>query len=594
MLKPFYELWSLLDPAERRQFVVLLLAMTVAAFIDVLGIASVGPFLAVLSGAGAGMSRWLAALQRYLGVSDQRSLFVIAGFASLCLVVLGNLLNGCVARALVYYTNLTGFSLGRRLLRAYVTMEHQLLLNKNATEMSKDVLSESDRVATGVLTPTLMLLSRAITAVFVLVLLFYIDPLLATILGAVLGGFYVVTYQAVRQRLGHVGKRAVASNTARFKVVTEVFGAARELRLYGRLRWFLERFDEPALAYSRDTASSMVIGQLPRFVLEPVAFAALIIVSIYVVRTSGDLSHALPIVGVYAFAGYRLVPSMQIVFASYSNVQFFLPALTLIVESLRHETAMAEERSFGEPMRLTRELVLNGVSFRYDRAQVLERIDLAIAAGTTVGLIGQTGAGKTTLLSVILGLLKPTAGGMRVDDVVLADNRASWQRLIGYVPQDVFLLDDTVTANIALGIPPEHVDIAAVERGARLAGIHDFIQTLPQGYATAVGDRGARLSGGQRQRIAIARALYHDPQLIVFDEGTSGLDVDTEEAVMAAIDAMAGTRTILIVSHRASTLRRASVVHLLERGRIVMSGPPERFAQMLGLEGVAQAGASSA
>jgi ABC-type bacteriocin/lantibiotic exporter with double-glycine peptidase domain len=223
---------------------------------------------------------------------------------------------------------------------------------------------------------------------------------------------------------------------------------------------------------------------------------------------------------------------------------------------------------------------------------VLDRIDLAITAGGTVGLIGQTGAGKTTLLSLILGLLKPTSGSIRVDDLVLADaNRASWQRRIGYVPQDVFLLDDTVTANIALGVPPDQVDMAAAERGARLAGIHDFIQRLPLGYATVVGDRGSRLSGGQRQRIVIARALYHDPQLIVFDEGTSGLE--TEEAVLAAIDAMAGTRTIIIVSHRSSTLRRADVVHLLDRGRIVLSGPPERFAQMLGADVLADADAAS-
>jgi ATP-binding cassette, subfamily B, bacterial PglK len=588
MFKPFQELWHLLDAAQRRQFVLLLLAMTVAAFLDVLGIASVGPFLAVLSGGGAGTSRVLAELQRHLGVSDQRSLFVIAGVASLCLVTLSNLLNGWVSRALVYYTNLTGFSLGRRLLRSYVGLGHQVLLSKNATEMGKDILSESDRVATGVLMPTLMLLSRATTAAFVLALLFYIDPMLAIVAGAVLGGFYLVMYQIVRRRLARVGKRAVASNAGRFKVVTEIFGAARELRLYGRLRWFLSRFDEPALAYSRDTASSLVMGQLPRFILEPVAFAALILVSIYVVQTTGDLSHALPIVGVYAFAGYRLVPSLQTVFSSYSNVQFFLPALDLIVTSLRQDTNL-EEPERGEAVRLTRELALEEVSFRYDRERVLDRIDLKVMAGSTVGLIGQTGAGKTTLLSLILGLLKPTSGSMRVDGVVLTDgNLASWQRRIGYVPQDVFLLDDTVTANIALGIPPEEIEMAAVERGARLAGIHDFILRLPQGYATAVGDRGARLSGGQRQRIAIARALYHDPQLIVFDEGTSGLDVETEEAVLAAIDAMAGTRTILIISHRSSTLRRADVVHFLERGRIVLSGPPERFAQMLGADSLAE------
>jgi ATP-binding cassette, subfamily B, bacterial PglK len=596
VLKQFSELWWLLDGAERRQFILLLLAMTAAAVLDVLGIASVGPFLALLGGSGAGGSRWLAELQHYLGTSDQRSLFIVAGLASLCLVTLANLLNGWVALGLVYATNLAGFSLGRRLLRCYVTMEHQALLDRSPTEMSKDILSEADRVATGVLTPTLTLVSRAITIVFVLALLFYLNPMLAITLGVLLGGFYVVTYRIIRKRLAVIGKRATASNAGRFKVVTETFGAARELRLYGRLAWFVRRFDAPALAYARDTASSMVMGQLPRFVLEPVAFAALIIVSIFVVQSTGDLGRALPVVGVYAFAGYRLVPSLQLVFASYSNIQFFLPALNLVVTNLRHEKKSDdEETTHSRPVKLDRELALDAVSFRYAREPVLDRIDLRIAAGSTVGLVGQTGAGKTTLLSLILGLLKPTNGCVRIDDQILADNnRASWQRRIGYVPQDVFLLDDTVAANIALGIPPEKIDMPAVERSAKLAGIHDFAVRLPQGYATTVGERGARLSGGQRQRIAIARALYHDPQLIVFDEGTSGLDVETEEAVLSAIDAMAGTRTIIIVSHRASTLRRASVVHLLEGGRVVASGTPDRFTHVLGAERLVTADATGA
>lgn len=212
-----------------------------------------------------------------------------------------------------------------------------------------------------------------------------------------------------------------------------------------------------------------------------------------------------------------------------------------------------------------------------------------------MGIIGRTGSGKTTLLSIILGLLSPSFGRIDVDGVPLArETLRGWRRHLGYVPQDVFLVDDSIAANIALGLPREQIDQAAVERAGRLAHVHDFVSSLPDQYDTIVGERGTRLSGGQRQRIGIARALYHDPDVIVFDEATSGLDSETEEALMTAIDDLAGHRTLIIIAHRPTTLRRADVVHLLEGGRIVASGPVGQFASAFGLNEMEQASAAAA
>ena len=223
-----------------------------------------------------------------------------------------------------------------------------------------------------------------------------------------------------------------------------------------------------------------------------------------------------------------------------------------------------------------KEIRLEGVGFAYEPGRAaLSDISLTIPARSTVGLVGRTGSGKSTLVGLILGILTPTAGRVLVDGRPLdAEALPAWQNRIGYVPQDVFLIDASVAANIALGVDPDRIDAAAVERAARLAGIHDFVAALPEGYATGVGERGARLSGGQRQRIGIARALYHGPDVIVFDEATSALDGETEAAVMAALGALAGTRTIIMIAHRLSSLARADTVHVIEDGRIVASGPP--------------------
>ena len=216
------------------------------------------------------------------------------------------------------------------------------------------------------------------------------------------------------------------------------------------------------------------------------------------------------------------------------------------------------------------------MSFDYEAGRsTLRGIDLTIPAHTTVGLVGRTGSGKSTLVGLILGILTPSSGRVLIDGTPLdAENLPAWQNRIGYVPQDVFLIDGSVAQNIALGIEPDTLDRAALERAARLAGAHDFIAALPDGYETGVGERGARLSGGQRQRIGIARALYHDPDVIVFDEATSALDGETEAAVMGALGALGGTRTIIMIAHRLTSLRRADTVHVLEDGRIVASGPP--------------------
>jgi len=296
---------------------------------------------------------------------------------------------------------------------------------------------------------------------------------------------------------------------------------------------------------------------------------------LYLMAQSGSFASALPIIALYAFAGYRLMPALQQIYGALTSLRFAGPALDALHQDLM-SLQPAGPNTQQPAMPLTQAITLNNIVYRYPNAATptLKSISLSIPAKSTVGLVGTTGSGKTTTVDLILGLLDAQEGTLAIDGQPITDhNKRAWQRAIGYVPQQIYLADDSVAANIAFGIEPEQIDLAAVERAAKIANLHEFvISDLPQGYATTVGERGVRLSGGQRQRIGIARALYHNPQVLILDEATSALDNLTEQAVMEAVHNLGHEITIILIAHRLSTVRECDQIFLLEKGELKGSG----------------------
>ena len=384
----------------------------------------------------------------------------------------------------------------------------------------------------------------------------------------------------MRRRLNRLGQERAHANLKRFQMAGDAVGGIKDVKILGLEQAYLDRFRKPALAVAEIDAETSAIGEVPRYLLEAIGFGGMLLFVIVMLASgSGDLGKVLPILGVYAFAGLRLFPSLQQVYGSFTSLRFARPTLD------RLHADLMEARSSGggiptgaepAPLGLQRALELADVEFAYPRAEraALRGLDMTIPARTTVGLVGGTGAGKTTVVDLVLGLLEPQGGEIRVDGVPISrENRRAWQRAIGYVPQAIFLTDELVAANIAFGLPPEQVDRAAVERAARVAELHDFVMTeLPQGYDTPVGERGVRLSGGQRQRIGIARALYHDPDVLIMDEATSALDNLTERAVMDAVHNLGHAKTIILIAHRLSTVRACDTIFMMERGQVVAQG----------------------
>lgn len=575
-MRALIDLVRILRGPERRRLALIALGLALAALLEVVGVASVVPFLTLVGDpAAAGRIPYLVQVRDSLGLTDDRTFLLATGAAALIAILTTSVVNAGLTFAQLLFTNLTGYGLARRLLARYVDRERLFFASANSAELAKNVLSETDRLVIGVLTPITVIASRSFSALAVITFLVFYAPRLALILGGGFGGLYVLLYLVMRVRLARIGTRAVADNERRYRVVHETFGALTELKLYGRADAFAGRFDAPARAYAQATAASLLTGQLPRFVIESLAFGGVIVVVLFALAQGLDTAGLLPLLGLFAFAGYRMLPAFQNIFNSVAQLRFYLPAVRVVVDELSGEREPAARTA--ERLPFVDRIRLEGIRFDYapDRP-TLQGIDLSIAAHTTVGLIGRTGSGKSTLVGLILGILTPTSGTITVDGRRLdAQTLPSWQNRIGYVPQDVFLIDGTVAQNIALGIASEAVDQAAVERAARLAGIHDVVMTLDRGYESGVGERGVRLSGGQRQRLGIARALYHDPDVIVFDEATSALDGNTEAAVMAAIASLSGQRTIILIAHRLTSLARADMVHVLEAGRVVVSGAPD-------------------
>ena len=547
---------GLLSPRERARGALLLGLMIVTALMEVIGVASVMPFLAVLGNPKIVTTN--AVLHRFLigtGLHSVHSFLFLLGVIAFVTVVFSSLVKAANQYASARFSNMRGHTIALRLLRVYLRQPYAFFLGRNSAELSKTILSEVDHVVVGVITPAVQILASGIALIALITLLMIANFQLALIVGGVLGLAYAGIYWKVRNLLLRVGVDRVKANEERFTAASEAVGGIKDIKVLGCEAAYIQRFGGPSLRFACHRATNVVLSQVPRYAIEAIGFGGMIVLILFLMRMRNDLGAVLPLIGLYAFATFRLLPAAQLVYQGFSNLRFGIPALNRICDDMRlRERALSSEDANLAPLPLTRQILFENVSFQYPGAKrtSISSLDISIPVNSMIGLVGSTGAGKTTAVDLLLGLLEPTNGRILVDETELTEvNLARWQRNLGYVPQQVYLADASISENIAFGIDSGKIDFAAVENAARAAQIHSFVENeLPKGYRTLVGERGIRLSGGQRQRIGIARALYHDPAVLVMDEATSALDSETEDAVMHAICELGGLKTIVIIAHR--------------------------------------------
>lgn len=577
------KLIAVLTPHERRRGALVLLMMLALALLETIGVASIMPFLAVLGNPDVlNTNEYLAWLYRQGSFESVETFLFALGLGAFGMIVGSAAFRIVNTYTVNRYVRMREYTLSTRLLQVYVKQPYSFFLNRNSADLSKTLLSEVGQAVNYGLKPAMELLSYVFVVIVLICMLLVIDPAMASIAGLVIGGLYAVLYVGIRGLLKRMGADRISANRARFQAADEVFGGIKDLKVLGREEAYIGRFRGPAAAFSRYQHLQTTLAVVPRYVIEAVGFGGVLALALSLMTKGNGLGEVLPLLGLYAFAGYKLLPAAQQVFASLNSLRFGAPAVELLYNELVgqvFESAASEQPhpleavpAQSHPLELTRGIEFQGLGFTYPGAAgpALIDVNISIPARSSVGFVGSTGAGKTTAVDLILGLLSPSQGAVLIDGNDLNTvGTGRWQRIIGYVPQQIYLADASVTMNIAFGVPESQIDHAAVRRAARIARIADFIETeLPQGYATEVGERGVRLSGGQRQRIGIARALYHDPQVLVFDEATSALDTATERSIMEAVDQLAGEKTIIMIAHRLSTVERCDQIILLNKGRV--------------------------
>ncbi len=575
-MKNYKKTLELLSQKELRQAFLLLLLIIVMAVLDVIGVASIMPFMAVLANPEQIQTNtYLSAIYQTLGFTSSKDFLFFLGFVAFLLLVTSLAFKALTIYVQMRFTLTREYTIGKRLIEGYLHQPYTWFLERHSAELGKTILSEVAQVINGALIPMMVITAQGVACLGLLTLLFLVSPKVTLVVGLVLGSAYLLIYQKMKFYLSRIGSERLLANEDRYKAVSEAFGAVKELKVIGLEEVYINRFANPASIYARHLASAYVIGQLPRYALEAVAFGGMLLIALFLI-SEGSLETVLPILALYAFAGYRLMPALQQIYSSLSQLSFSGPALEALHADLKNLKIRKQSNFVSEELALEQEISLKNVQYTYPNSDkpVLKGINLNILANDTVGLVGTTGSGKTTIVDIILGLLAPQEGGLEIDGQLINEsNLKKWQKTIGYVPQQIFLADDTVAANIAFGVAPNEIDQSSLERAAKIANLHEFVQkNLPQGYNTNVGERGVKLSGGQRQRIGISRALYHNPRVLIMDEATSALDNITEQAVMDAVNNLGHDITIILIAHRLSTVQLCNQIYLLDEGQIKEKG----------------------
>lgn len=554
------------------------LLILIGSFMELLGVSVFLPFIQVLMEPERVQSE--VSLRRVYEMFHFQSTdqFLIALGGMICIVyILKNSYLTIMQNAMLKFSYTTRMQLATKLLSTYMAEPYTFHLNRNISELQRSLQYDTGQFMQ-LINASLQVLAEIAVVICLGVYLFYTSPTISiVILGLVVVcvGFFTLLSRKYSRR---IGKQNEAYNAQLYQWINQSLGGIKEVKVLNRESFFVDSYKDVYKKLIKGAKNNEMLATIPKYILETVCIVGMIIAVIAkLLWGRRDLTAFVVQMSAFAVASFRLLPSVGKINAYVNSIMYCRPALDLIYDDLKAiEDFVPEEqeevKDKAETWHLKEKIELQNISYTYDDAdkEVLSNIELTIHKGETIALIGSSGAGKTTLADVFLGLLIPQKGHILVDGKNIYDHMDSWHHMLGYIPQSIYLSDDTIRNNVAFGIREEEIDNAAVEEALKKAQLYDFVQTLDKGMDTFVGDRGVRLSGGQRQRIGIARALYYDPEILVLDEATSALDNETETAVMEAIESLKGLKTMVIIAHRLTTIRNADQIYEVTEGQAVL------------------------
>jgi len=545
--------------------------------LEVVGVASILPFMQLMAEPNAiEKSSWLSSVYEYFQFESPRQMLIYSGIGIIILIGVTNIFTVFTTWLQYKFSWEIAHHLGVRLLRTYIYKPYDFYLDNNSSKIKAYIISEVGSLTGGVIIPIIEIFSRLFMSIIILSMLVFVDPKVAMVMFGGLGGAYLIIYLSQKNYLKRIGTHRINMNLLRYQSLQELLQGIKTIMVYNKREFFYDRYHYASREFSDIQPKYNLLLSIPRSLLEFLAFGSILGVTIYLYTDSGNIQSAIPRLSLYAVAGYRLLPAMQKIFTALAKLRHNFPIVNKLYTDLKKSHI---DYKMKEPVRalpFQEAVVLDNVSFKYENATrpVIDHLTIEIKKGETVAFIGSTGSGKTTLVDLFVGLLYPGKGKIIVDNTALtAANITQWQKQLAYVPQEVFLFDDSVASNITLGVAQEAIDYTQLEKATRLSDIYDFIkEDLPEGFDTKIGEKGVRLSGGQRQRLGLARALYQSPAVLVLDEATSALDSITEKSIIESLKKLPQDLTTIIIAHRLSTVKHADCIYILDEGKIIAKG----------------------
>lgn len=580
MLKVIKQLFGLLTDEQIKQFYTLQVLVVIMAFTELLGIASIAPFMALvgdislLEGTGV-----FARLYQMTGLTDPTGFLFYTGLLVLIALTISTVVSMYTTWKLSLYGASVGTEIADRLYAYYMQEDWQFHASGSSAQLTKQVSTEAMRITVGIIQPLMRMNSKVVLAVIIAVSIIVYNPIIAIIGLFIFVLAYFLLFKLVRKTLVINGQKLSQVSTERFRLMNEGFGGIKDVLLLDRSYDFTKRFENSGRVFARASGVNIGLGNVPRYFMELIAFGSMIGLILLLIKLyQGNLGVILPVLAVYALAAFKLLPALQQIYTSLAQIKGNVSAFEAVKDDLEKSVdCLKPVIKEAQPLRteLKDKITLNNIKFNYPgkSRSAVDGVTMTIPANSVIGLVGSSGSGKSTLIDLLLGLLTPKSGQIYIDDTLItAENKRAWQNTLGFVPQSIFLSEGSIAENVAFGLPTAEIDMQQVNKALDLANLTELVEQLPNGINTKVGERGVQLSGGQRQRIGIARALYHEADILVFDEATSALDGITEKVIMDAIHEFSGQKTIIMIAHRLKTVQKCDIIYLMDQGKIVDQG----------------------
>jgi ATP-binding cassette subfamily C protein len=567
----------MLDRPAKLRLAGLAVLILVQTVMEVASVGMILPFIAMMNDPGLIESNQIIRLIRlWLGSPSPTAFLVMYGFSLFGLMLVKNVYCIWVARIQARFGYRQIALLSTRLLERYLAAPYEYHLHRNSADMITTIDKFVDNVFAYVVISAMIMVTEIAAVLGIIVLMVAVEPKLTLILGAVLGGCSFLLAQLMKTRLEALGKEHARFYTSRLRILQQTLTSIKDVKVMGRERFFLSAFGKLRGDHAAVEAANQTLNQLPRPILETIISGGIVLVVTIVLLQGRATADIVGVLGLFAMAAFRVMPGISRIIYSYTTIKNNASFVDCIVRDF-FDPSMSHhlDSPLPIPFRFSDAIEFRNVSFTYSGSAepTIKKVSLVIRHGEAIALVGSSGAGKSTLVDVLLGLLPPQEGQVLVDGRDVTSDPQSWRQMVGYVPQSIALLDDTLRNNVAFGIEPDQIDDLQIWHALRLARLDDFVRALPDGLDTALGERGVRLSGGQRQRVGVARALYRDPDVLVLDEATSALDNEIERQVTEAIETLHGDKTVIVIAHRLSTVERCDRLILLQDGVIAGDGP---------------------